>query len=1018
MRRGLSLPAADATPSESRAWAEKVLAGAHTPDEVRAAAAWFDGAESDPVYLGARRETDGPQYAEWLLRGGNAGRRWAARLSTLLDAAASMGVAWASPDTPIEAPTEAPDPHTAVMLPIRPEEAAMLAQPGGTPAEELHITLAYLGRRGDCNPADLTALGDALGRLAADTAPIVARVTGIARFEGVEGGQDAIVALVSSPALDALRAAVVAECEARNLPLRSVHGFTPHITLAYVAPMAEHGVQRAPLTAVTLDEIALWSGTSRGSSRLQGFDRAPITTDPETVMPDPAPVTPDASTQLRGAVVPFDTGEGDPVDNVDWNRQHVIGRLRAWASSDGTGDYDALDPETLSRAFAWYDPASAAAKNLSAYRLPHHDVVNGKLVLTRQGLLAACRTLMGGDHGIPEADEDGVKMHLARHCAQLNLPVPWEAQLTGATELDPATMSAVGADGVALPDGVVSISWIQVAKVGTYRGHSAGEFTFSSAVFARIVANFLATANRRVPIDYEHATEILSTSVLQNGAPAVGWIVELDNRGDAGLFARVEWIDATAVGYIRAKKYRFFSPAVVFAAVNPVTGEPQGPTLVSGALTNRPFLDGMEPVTARDLAAEAVTVAAAPERAQDVPAEPSPVVTASAGGDTPVSVTTETDTPPAAPEPAAAPVVVPASAAAEAPALTLRDALAAVTGHAASPGLRTLSWYGNDIDDLDDLAGLLRYVMGLSSLATADDVKAALGRLAMYVADPAKAELDCVDAGRIIRHLRGELRMPDITPAMEVLSAVLGRFTEMAAAEAAEASLSVGPADVHVPGASTEPATATPMSAAAPVVSPEAAPITLSTDTETPPMNPQILSALALPADATDDAVLAAITALSQRVDAVTRLSATERVDALISAGQIDANAREFAITTAMRDADGFTRMFPKTIALSASAAEARPETPAAPAAAPVSRETASELATPITTTLRAETPAPGAPAAAEPPPAPGSAGYSDRLYAESQKAVDLAAGRGETITLRSAMEATELRWARLRAAV
>jgi len=87
--------------------------------------------------------------------------------------------------------------------------------------------------------------------------------------------------------------------------------------------------------------------------------------------------------------------------------------------------------------------------------------------------------------------------------------------------------------------------------------------------------------------------------VLQNGAPAVGWITSLQLRGD-DLWATVDWVDTNAVEAIRSGRYAYCSPAVVFGAVDPESGEPIGARLTSVALTNRPFLDGMEPLTARD----------------------------------------------------------------------------------------------------------------------------------------------------------------------------------------------------------------------------------------------------------------------------------------------------------------------------------------------------------------------------------------------------------------------------------
>jgi len=158
-------------------------------------------------------------------------------------------------------------------------------------------------------------------------------------------------------------------------------------------------------------------------------------------------------------------------------------------------------------------------------------------------------------------------------------------------EIDSALLADKGSPAV----------WIQLAKVGHFRGHAAGEFSLTPQTFTEIVANFRATSNRRIPIDFEHASEQDPTegSIPVAGAPAQGWIVDLDNRGEGGLWGLVEW-GALAREYIKAGQYRFFSPAIRFGAKDRVTGKPVGARMTSGALTNNPFLDGLKPLAAKD----------------------------------------------------------------------------------------------------------------------------------------------------------------------------------------------------------------------------------------------------------------------------------------------------------------------------------------------------------------------------------------------------------------------------------
>lgn len=169
-----------------------------------------------------------------------------------------------------------------------------------------------------------------------------------------------------------------------------------------------------------------------------------------------------------------------------------------------------------------------------------------------------------------------------------------DAVLCGDVEIDP----------LLLGDGPGKLVWNQLAKVGQFAGHPSGPFKLTPVEFEQIVRNFKATQNRKISIDFEHASEQDPTSgnIPTEGAPAQGWIHDLQNRGAEGLWGLVEWLEPART-YIREKRYRFFSPAIRFGAKDRVTGEPIGARMTSGALTNNPFLDGMAPLAASDRAA-------------------------------------------------------------------------------------------------------------------------------------------------------------------------------------------------------------------------------------------------------------------------------------------------------------------------------------------------------------------------------------------------------------------------------
>jgi phage I-like protein len=142
--------------------------------------------------------------------------------------------------------------------------------------------------------------------------------------------------------------------------------------------------------------------------------------------------------------------------------------------------------------------------------------------------------------------------------------------------------------------------WIQIAKQGAFRGHAAGKFEMNAQTFTEIIANFNAQSNKFIPIDFEHASEQHPThgSIPHSGAPAQGWITQLELRADGNLYGLTTWGDL-ARGYIKKGQYKFLSPAIVFGAKDRVTGKSIGARLSSAALTNNPFLDGMQPLAAK-----------------------------------------------------------------------------------------------------------------------------------------------------------------------------------------------------------------------------------------------------------------------------------------------------------------------------------------------------------------------------------------------------------------------------------
>ena len=163
----------------------------------------------------------------------------------------------------------------------------------------------------------------------------------------------------------------------------------------------------------------------------------------------------------------------------------------------------------------------------------------------------------------------------------------------------PEAMPLAFADGA--KPAVGHSTWNQIAREAEFLGHGQGPVKFTREVFAEIVRNFAANGNGEVPLDYEHTSERLPENVAVVGVPAPGWITKVEIRnGGRELWALFKWVDADAVRYVREARYKYVSPAINFKSRDKVTGRPAGARLTSVALTNHPFIEGMQPLAADD----------------------------------------------------------------------------------------------------------------------------------------------------------------------------------------------------------------------------------------------------------------------------------------------------------------------------------------------------------------------------------------------------------------------------------
>lgn len=152
--------------------------------------------------------------------------------------------------------------------------------------------------------------------------------------------------------------------------------------------------------------------------------------------------------------------------------------------------------------------------------------------------------------------------------------------------------------------------WFQLAKSGTFFSPVYGKVTISEQDLRTMHRNFkeiTPVAPTELPIDYDHKSDAPELHAAGE-AKAAGWVQDLELRENATeLWCRPKWTRKAATS-IAAGEYRFVSPFFVTNFLDKLSGKRIGPTLRAVAITNRPFLEGMQEIPAPAIAASDTAV--------------------------------------------------------------------------------------------------------------------------------------------------------------------------------------------------------------------------------------------------------------------------------------------------------------------------------------------------------------------------------------------------------------------------
>lgn len=184
-------------------------------------------------------------------------------------------------DRPVDERTDgAKHDGTFVGLKIPPDVALDLALPGGEPADDLHVTLFYGKGLDDEKNAAVAHIAHEVSRML----PVFVKFGGVGRFSvsDASDGKDVMYASVDSPGLTMFRHFIAQKLLEHGIDPDRTHGYTPHVTLAYVDPESPSPVDRLePVTCELSDLVVNIDGRPNPLVGGKGDDIDPSDVDPE-----------------------------------------------------------------------------------------------------------------------------------------------------------------------------------------------------------------------------------------------------------------------------------------------------------------------------------------------------------------------------------------------------------------------------------------------------------------------------------------------------------------------------------------------------------------------------------------------------------------------------------------------------------------------------------------------------------------------------------------------------------------
>ena len=139
--------------------------------------------------------------------------------------------------------------------------------------------------------------------------------------------------------------------------------------------------------------------------------------------------------------------------------------------------------------------------------------------------------------------------------------------------------------------------WVQILKIGEYKHPKYGTFKITADVLKALAESFRNNVRKiKLAFNYDHGMSIA------HGTKAAGWINEVAVR-DSELWVTAEWTPK-AQAALDDKEFLYTSAEFFSEYVDAETGKVTKWVLQGAALTNMPFIKGMNAIAASELTTE------------------------------------------------------------------------------------------------------------------------------------------------------------------------------------------------------------------------------------------------------------------------------------------------------------------------------------------------------------------------------------------------------------------------------